>query len=107
MCIKAQTMGAIHTCGHCLFEKKHEIGAMNIILSVPEESKLDVQNVPYPSKSMLQGDRIGRAGSIFHLTVRRAKRRSVRRPQSSYGKMVLVKGKKELQKMQADPGGWR
>lgn len=100
-------MGAIHTCGHRLFEKKHEIGATNMILSVPEESKLNVQNFLYPSKIMLQGDRIGRAGSIFHLTVRRSKRLSVRRPQSSYGKRVLGKGKKELRKMQADPGGWR
>lgn len=78
-----------------------------MILSVPEESKLDVQNAPYPSKTMLQEGRIGRAGSIFHLTVRRTKRLSVWRPQSSYGKKVLVKGKKELRKMQADPGGWR
>ncbi len=90
-----------------LVRKKSRIGVTSVILSASEELKLDVRKLIYPGKNLLQRDWIGHTGSIFHLSARRSETPLVRRPRSPYSKTLLVKGEKELRKMQADPGGWR
>ena len=109
MCIKVQMTGVVRICDYRLFGKASRIGVISVILSASEELQLDVQKFLHPGKSIFQRGRVGHTGSNnFRLAIRRSETLPVRHhPRSSSGKRLLVKGEKELRKMQADPGGWR
>lgn len=101
--------GVVRICDYRLFGKASRIGVISVILSASEELQLDVQKFLHPGKSIFQRGRVGHTGSNnFRLAIRRSETLPVRHhPRSSSGKRLLVKGEKELRKMQADPGGWR